>query len=88
MERIWKLKEVCVNRPCLLNFQNVTGFSALSSTRPAYVGLKKGGEKKTRFSTAAATEGIKLRPTKDSRKLLGNHWQLQISHGEINTFVS
>lgn len=34
MERIQELKEVCVNRPCLLNFENVAGFSALFSTRP------------------------------------------------------
>lgn len=34
MERIRELKEVCVNRPCLLNFENVAGFSALFSTRP------------------------------------------------------
>lgn len=36
MERIWELKEVCVNSPCLLNF----GLSALSSTHEEDKGEK------------------------------------------------
>lgn len=40
MERIWELKEVCVNSPCLLNFGDVAGFSALFSTRGEYAEKK------------------------------------------------
>lgn len=29
LERIWELMEVCVNRTCLFNFKNLTGFRAL-----------------------------------------------------------
>lgn len=41
MERIWELKEVCVNSPCLLNFDNVAGFSALFSTHQEYAEIKE-----------------------------------------------
>ena len=50
MERIWELKEVCVNRPCLLNFENFAGFSALFSARPKSEAKK---ENKTGLGAAA-----------------------------------
>lgn len=61
MERIWELKEVCVNRPCLLNFENVAGFSAHFSTRPKSVEVKRG--KKHAFAQLLTNRGIKLRPS-------------------------
>lgn len=36
MERIWELKEACVNSPCLLNVDSVAGFSALFSSHEEY----------------------------------------------------
>ncbi len=54
MERIWELKEIRVNRPCLLNFEYVAGFSALFSTRPKSEEVKI---KKTCLSTAADRPG-------------------------------
>lgn len=51
MERIWELKEVCVNSPCLLNFDSIAGFSALFSTHKEYAEIKE--EKITSLNTAA-----------------------------------
>lgn len=41
MERIRELKEVCVNSPCLLNFDHVAGFSVLFSAHREYAEIKK-----------------------------------------------
>lgn len=51
MERIWELKEVCVNSPCFLNFDSVAGFSALFSTHEEYAEIKE--KKITWLNTAA-----------------------------------
>lgn len=60
MERIWELKEVCVNRPCLLNFENFAGFSALFSARP-----KSEVKKKIKHALVQqlTNHGVKLRPS-------------------------
>lgn len=61
MERIWELKEVCVNRPCLLNFENVAGFIVRSFPHvPGYAGVKK--EIKHASVQLLTNRGIKLRP--------------------------
>lgn len=62
MERIWELKEVCVNRPCLLNFENVAGFSALFSTRSR---IRWGKKKEIKHASVQllTNRGIKLRPS-------------------------
>lgn len=41
MERIRELKEVRVNSPCLLNFDDVAGFSLLFSAHREYAEIEK-----------------------------------------------
>lgn len=69
MERIWELKEVCVNRSCLLNFENFAGFSALFSTRLKSEEVEK--KKKHALVQLLTNHGVILRPSlnlKGSRK--------------------